>query len=461
MPHLKAFREPIPRVQAAGENLPFASESFDAITMIEVLEHTDSERQVLLECFRVLKPGGFLVLFVPNKLYPFESHPCHLADLSLGPNVPLVSWLPDSVRKRLCHARIYSRRRLLSLAREAGFDNSQTSYIFPPLDSLRLPLKNIYRQAASLLEKSALARFGVSIYAVFQKPARPAEVLRLANVSSRVEHPSFETLGVRVDAVPIDEVVAQMEQWIRERSRGHSIAATGMHGLVEAQHDPEFKRILKATDLVVPDGMPLVWLARRRGYPLRQRVYGPDLMLAFCKKAERKYRHFFYGGESGVAERLAEALHRRFPEMEIAGVYSPPFRSLSVNEDDEIVALISRASPDVLWVGLGTPKQERWMFERACRIKVPVIVSVGAAFDLLSGRRKQAPRWMRDRGLEWLFRLVQEPRRLWRRYLLCGPQFLAYLALDSFIRSNFSRGLGPFVVGRPGSSIAPERDSRG
>ena len=457
MPHLKAFREPIPRVQAAGENLPFATESFDAITMIEVLEHTDSERQVLLECFRVLKPGGFLVLFVPNKLYPFESHPCHLANLSLGPNVPLVSWLPDSVRKRLCHARIYSRRRLLSLARQAGFDNSQTSYIFPPLDSLRLPLKNFYRQAASLLEKSALACFGVSIYALFQKPAKPAEVLRLANASFRVEHPSFETLGVRVDPAPIDEVVAQMEQWIREGSCGHSIAATGMHGLVEAQRNPEFKGILNATDFVVPDGMPLVWLARRRGYRLRQRVYGPDLMLAFCKKSKRKYRHFFYGGESGVAERLAASLHRRFPEMETAGVYSPPFRPLSVHEDDEVVALISNASPDVLWVGLGTPKQERWMFEHARRIKVPVMVSVGAAFDLLSGRRKQAPRWMQDRGLEWLFRLVQEPRRLWRRYLLCGPQFLAYLALDGLLRRIFSRRLGPLVAGRPGSSVAPER----
>jgi exopolysaccharide biosynthesis WecB/TagA/CpsF family protein len=458
MSHLKAFREPMPRIQAAGENLPFVSESFDAITMIEVLEHTDSERQVLRECYRVLKPGGFLVLFVPNKLYPFESHPCHLADRSLGPNIPLVSWLPDSVRKRLCHARIYSRRRLLSLACEAGFSNSQTSYIFPPLDSLRLPLKDIYRQAASWLEKSALACLGVSIYAMLQKkPTRPTKVLRLVDGSSRTEHPSFETLGVRVDAAPIDKVVAQMEQWIQEGSHGHSIAATGMHGMVEAQHDSDFKRILNATDLVVPDGMPLVWLARRRGYRLRQRVYGPDLMLAFCNEAERKYRHFFYGGESGVAERLAESLHRRFPEMQIAGIYSPPFRPLTVNEDDEIIAQISSASPDVLWVGLGTPKQERWMFEHARRIKVPVMVSVGAAFDLLSGRRKQAPRWLRDHGLEWLFRLVQEPRRLWRRYLLGGPQFFAYLALESLHR-NFTGGRRPTVASQPGSSIVPRRD---
>jgi N-acetylglucosaminyldiphosphoundecaprenol N-acetyl-beta-D-mannosaminyltransferase len=241
----------------------------------------------------------------------------------------------------------------------------------------------------------------------------------------------------------MDQVVAQMERWIGEGSRGHSIAATGMHGLVEAQHDPEFKKILNATDLVVPDGMPLVWLARRRGYRLPQRVYGPDLMMTFCQRAERKYRHFFYGGEPGVAERLAELLQRRFPGVEIAGVFSPPFRPLSAAEDDEIVTLISGSSPDVLWVGLGTPKQERWMFELGHRIKVPVMVSVGAAFDMLSGRQKQAPRWLRDRGLEWLFRLMREPRRLWRRYLLGGPQFLAYLVLESLLRVSFPQGAGP------------------
>jgi N-acetylglucosaminyldiphosphoundecaprenol N-acetyl-beta-D-mannosaminyltransferase len=273
------------------------------------------------------------------------------------------------------------------------------------------------------------------------------------------DHASFQVLGVRVNAVQIADVVAQMEEWIHDRGKCHSIAATSMHGIVEAQRDPTFKETLNSTDLVVPDGMPLVWLGRRAGYHLPRRVYGPDLMLAFCEQtAARGYRHFFYGGEPGVTERLAESLKHRFPVMEVCGTFSPLFRSLNEEEDREIGSMISRAAPDVLWVGLGTPKQERWMFEHARRIKVPVMVSVGAAFDLLSGRRKQAPRWLRDRGLEWLFRLVQEPRRLWRRYLLCGPQFLAYLALDSSFRSNFSRPLAPFAASRPGSSIAPERE---
>jgi ubiquinone/menaquinone biosynthesis C-methylase UbiE len=168
--HLKSFRRQIPRIQAAGENLPLHSESFDVVTMIEVLEHTRSDERTLAECFRVLKPGGLLVLFVPNKLYPFESHPCHIGNFSIGRNVPIVSWLPEFIRRRLCYARIYSRRRLSSLARIAGFQTVKESYIFPPLDSLRLPLKESYRRVSRRLENSPLARFGLSIYGVFQKP---------------------------------------------------------------------------------------------------------------------------------------------------------------------------------------------------------------------------------------------------------------------------------------------------
>jgi N-acetylglucosaminyldiphosphoundecaprenol N-acetyl-beta-D-mannosaminyltransferase len=254
----------------------------------------------------------------------------------------------------------------------------------------------------------------------------------------------YRVLGVRVIALQIPDVVAQMEKWIRHRDGCHSIAATGMHGTVEAQHDPSFKEVLNSTDLVVPDGMPLVWLGRRRGHHLPRRVYGPDLMLEFCEKtAGRRYRHFFCGGEPGVPELLAESLKRRFPTMEVCGTFSPPFRSLGPEEDQEIVTTISRAAPDVLWVGLGTPKQERWMYEHRDKLRVPVLVSVGAAFDLLSRRRIQAPGWMREHGLEWLFRLLQEPRRLWRRYLIDGARFVAYLGLDSLRLKSFDAGGEP------------------
>ena len=437
--HLKSFRQPIQRIQAAGENLPFASKSFDVVTMIEVLEHTRSDEQTLEECFRVLKPGGLLVLFVPNKLYPFESHPCHIGNFSIGRNIPLLSWFPESLRRRLCHARTYTSRKLLSLAKGAGFEAHQRRYIFPPLDSFRLPFKEFYRGAATKLEKTPIGKLGVSIYAILRKPTAPETPRQIVPSSVKLESRSFEVLGVRVHAVQTEDIVARMEKWIHDRGHCGTVAATSMHGIVEAQHDPSFKEILNSMDAVVPDGMPLVWLGRRRGHYLPRRVYGPDLMLEFCEKTPGSgYRHFFYGGEPGVPERLAESLKRRFPSMEVCGTFSPPFRPLALAEDEEIVTIISRAAPDVLWVGLGAPKQERWMHEHRDRLNVPVLVSVGAAFDILSGRRRQAPLWMRERGLECLFRLFQEPRRLWRRYLICGAQFIAYLGLPSLQRKKFA-----------------------
>ena len=268
------------------------------------------------------------------------------------------------------------------------------------------------------------------------------------------ECPCFQVLGVRVDAVQISDVVEQMKEWIHERRGCHSIAATGMNGIVEAQHDPQFKQILNATDLIVPDGMPLIWLGRQRGHFLPRRVYGPELLLAFCEKtAGRGYRHFFHGAERDpdVPKRLAKELEQRFPGTIVAGTYSQ-CANAEQNDDDDAVSLISRAAPDVLWVGLGELRQVRWMHEHRNRLNVPVVVGVGAAFDMISGRSRQAPRWMREHGLEWLFRLFQEPRRLWRRYLIYGTEFVAWIVLEILGLKKFEQNANE---GKPQAGALP------
>ncbi len=242
--------------------------------------------------------------------------------------------------------------------------------------------------------------------------------------------PEFRVLGVPVNAVQIPQVVEWMEQCIHERGRARYVAVTGMHGVTESRQDPEFSTMLKEADLVVPDGMPLVWLGRLRGFShLARRVYGPELMETFCRETGAKYRHFFYGGAPGVADHLALVEQERHG-IRIAGTYCPPFRPLSEEEDREVIARIHEGAPDVVWVGLSTPKQERWMYEHRDKLSVPLMLGVGAAFDLNTGRLKQAPEWMRERGLEWLFRLMAEPKRLWRRYLVQGSRFVWHVLLE-------------------------------
>ncbi|MEQ9619034.1 MAG: WecB/TagA/CpsF family glycosyltransferase [Deltaproteobacteria bacterium] len=241
---------------------------------------------------------------------------------------------------------------------------------------------------------------------------------------------SCKILGVNVAAVQINDVIRQMDEWIEERSFGHYIAVTNTHVVTESWFDPEYKKVLNAADFVVPDGMPLVWLARLGGYPLKRRVYGPELMATFFKETGRKHRHFIYGGKPGIPERLMENLSGSCPGAQFVGGYSPPFRQLTEDEDREIVEMINAHEPDVIWVGLGAPKQEKWMHDHRNELRVPVMVGVGAAFDFLAGVKSQAPSLFRENGFEWLWRLVSEPRRLWRRYLLYGPLFIGLVTLE-------------------------------
>jgi N-acetylglucosaminyldiphosphoundecaprenol N-acetyl-beta-D-mannosaminyltransferase len=254
--------------------------------------------------------------------------------------------------------------------------------------------------------------------------------------TSGADAPSFRVLGVSVRAVQIPDVVRVIRAWIAAREGCSYIAVTGMHGVTEAQRDPQFKDVLNEASMVVPDGMPLVWLARMEGYKLPRRVYGPELMDTFFRDTRDEFAHFFYGGGPGVPERLAESLADRYG-IRVAGTLSPPFRPLTPDEDDAIIQQINASQADVLWVGLSTPKQERWMHVHARSMDTPVAVGVGAAFDFLSGAKRSAPTWMQEHGMEWLFRLMSEPTRLWRRYLVGGSQFAYWILLDRLRLRDF------------------------
>lgn len=241
---------------------------------------------------------------------------------------------------------------------------------------------------------------------------------------------SFKILGVNVAAVRISDVIRQMDEWIEEKSFGHYIAVTNTHVVTESWLNPEYRKVLNTADFVVPDGMPLVWLARLGGHPLKRRVYGPELMETFFKEMGQRHRHFIYGGKPGIPERLMDNLSESYPGIQFAGSYSPPFRQLTDDEDREIVDMINDLEPDVVWVGLGAPKQEKWMYDHRNELRVPLMVGVGAAFDFLAGVKSQAPSLFRENGFEWLWRLMSEPRRLWRRYLLYGPLFIGLVTLE-------------------------------
>jgi N-acetylglucosaminyldiphosphoundecaprenol N-acetyl-beta-D-mannosaminyltransferase len=219
------------------------------------------------------------------------------------------------------------------------------------------------------------------------------------------------------------DAVTEISRWIEQREP-HYVCVTGVHGVMESQRDEALREIHNASGLTTPDGMPMVWAGRVAGARI-SRVYGPDLMLALCAVAdERGWSHYFYGGRAGIPERLAARLRQRFPRLRVAGTHSPPFRPLTPEEDADLVRRVNATAPDIIWVGLSTPKQERWMADHVGRVDAPALIGVGAAFDIHAGTLPQAPRWMQRSGLEWLYRLIREPRRLWRRYLRNNPAFL-------------------------------------
>lgn len=242
--------------------------------------------------------------------------------------------------------------------------------------------------------------------------------------------PRVDILGVAVSALNLDRALGVIEGWIQGRIRAY-VCVTPVAGVMACQRDPELLRIFNASGMTTPDGMPIVWLLRLLGHRSANRVYGPDLMHAVCRRSETVgWRHHFYGGLPGVAEQLAGRLQAEHPGLRIAGVGTPPIPWQPGHEDQKGVEMINASAADIVWVGLSTPKQEYWMATHRARLRAPVLIGVGAAFDFLSGAKPQAPRWMQRSGLEWLFRLATEPRRLWPRYLVDNPLFVVLVILQ-------------------------------
>ncbi len=257
-------------------------------------------------------------------------------------------------------------------------------------------------------------------------------------------------LGVGISATSYVQVAAWLEGWIAsqrsaittERSSRY-ICVTSVHGVMLARSDRDFRRIVNGAIIATPDGMPVVWALRSFGFRNQARVYGPTLMLRLCETIARlRGRVFLYGGRPEALESLQERLAALFPELTIAGAYSPPFRELTAPEDEAVQSIIRKADPDLILVGISTPKQERWMWRHSDCFPGAVMVAVGAAFDFHAGRVRQAPLWIQRAGLEWLFRFAMEPARLWKRYLLITPWFLPLWGLQKL-------GLLKFSVERP------------
>ena len=243
-------------------------------------------------------------------------------------------------------------------------------------------------------------------------------------------HKCADVLGVKVSAINMSQAIDTADRWIRAGQPGY-VCVTGVHGVMEAQKNPEFREMLNHAMMNTPDGMPMSWVGRLQGFGDMDRVFGPDFMSSMCQLSlERGFRHFLYGGQPGIAEKLKYSLQKKFPGLLVVGTYTPPFRNLNVEEEEILLAQVRDTRPHVLWVGLSTPKQERFMAQYVDRLQVPLLVGVGAAFDYHTGVIRDCSTWIKRAGFQWLHRLAQDPRRLWRRYLRNNPAFVWNIALQ-------------------------------
>lgn len=241
---------------------------------------------------------------------------------------------------------------------------------------------------------------------------------------------SVKILGVRVHATSMDRTLSRLESAIAQGEKGY-VCVTGVQGVMEAQMDANLKRIINHSLLTIPDGRPTVWVGWLRGMFHMRQVTGPCMMLELCEiSAKKGYTHFFYGGNDDVAGQLKQSLIERFPGLKVVGTYTPPFRPLTAEEEADLARQVAETKPDFFWVGLSTPKQERFMDQYISKLDIKLMLGVGAAFDIHTGRIKDAPYWMKLTGVQWIHRIYQDPKRLWKRYLVNNPKFVYRIMLE-------------------------------
>jgi len=252
---------------------------------------------------------------------------------------------------------------------------------------------------------------------------------------------SIKVLGIKVHMVEIPEILSRMQNWIEnDRETCHHVVNSGMHGVMAAHKNPQLKEVFQSVDLFAIDGILMILLARIRGFKILKKNTGPDILLEFAKVASEKgYTNYFYGDDEAVLQRLEERLKREFPNLKVCGHRSPPFRRLTPEEDAADLEAINKAAPDVLWVGLGMPKQEQWIFEHRSQLKSAIAMGSGAAFKFISGDVSRGPSTMRNLGLEWLWRLINEPKRIWKRVFIDAPQFVGLVVLEIVGLRKFDR----------------------
>lgn len=268
--------------------------------------------------------------------------------------------------------------------------------------------------------------------AVAADPIAALEDFPLSSGAMEIDEPlpSVDVLGVHVEAVTMEQALARIAAHLDRRRRGY-LCAVNVHGVMQARRDPGLAAAYAGAAISIPDGMPIAWVGRLQGHRAIERVAGPELMReVFLRPEFARYSHFFYGGEEGVADELVARFRHLAPHCNIVGTFTPPFRELTPREESALVAAINRVRPDMIWVGIGTPKQDKFMRSMLPKLQTRLMFGVGAAFDFHTGRLRDCSPWIKNAGLQWFHRLLQDPQRLWLRYLRDNPAFLAHIALQ-------------------------------